>query len=373
MSFGYSAGELLGFAQLALKIVQNSRRACGEHHGLTREVKSLHSALKRLEREASEEESAETSTEPTNFKDLKGAIKGCVRVLKELDGILKKYSSLSERELSVKKLWSKVRFGNSEMQELSRYRAKISTYLGIITLHLNLSTGSEMRKIKLSIDGIAAKMASGHEGSLLTSYGDDDKAAWKELRRELHRDGFEDSFIRENRLSIMDYVRELGDKGAFDEAEPSVAIGGSVDDGISDVASETDDFKSVMSEWDDDEEPPHEEESQLSTEPQSDASTSVELSQMIERVAIPMEEVFLQSALARLRRAQEEGKQAVKLNQFELDALEKRRVALRDKEEADVQSALARIRRAQEEGKQEVELCQDELDALEKRRKRMGS
>jgi len=46
-------------------------------------------------------------------------------------------------------------------------------------------------------------------------------------------------------------------------------------------------------------------------------------------------------------------------------------IALRDKEEALVQSALARIRRAQEKGKREVKLNQDELDALEKRRKRM--
>lgn len=46
-------------------------------------------------------------------------------------------------------------------------------------------------------------------------------------------------------------------------------------------------------------------------------------------------------------------------------------IALRDKEEALVQSALARIRRAQEKGKQQVKLNQDELDALEKRRKRM--
>lgn len=36
-----------------------------------------------------------------------------------------------------------------------------------------------------------------------------------------------------------------------------------------------------------------------------------------------------------------------------------------------MQSALARIRRAQEKGKREVKLNQDELDALEKRRKRM--
>lgn len=50
------------------------------------------------------------------------------------------------------------------------------------------------------------------------------------------------------------------------------------------------------------------------------------------------------------------------------DALQ---IALRDKEEALVQSALARIRRAQEKGKREVKLNQDELDALENRRKRM--
>jgi hypothetical protein len=48
-------------------------------------------------------------------------------------------------------------------------------------------------------------------------------------------------------------------------------------------------------------------------------------------------------------------------------------VALRDKEEALVQSALARIRRAQEKGKREVKLNPDEIAALEKRRKRMQS
>ena len=48
-------------------------------------------------------------------------------------------------------------------------------------------------------------------------------------------------------------------------------------------------------------------------------------------------------------------------------------VALRDKEEALVQSALARIRRAQEKGKREVKLNPEELEALEKRRKRMQS
>ena len=57
----------------------------------------------------------------------------------------------------------------------------------------------------------------------------------------------------------------------------------------------------------------------------------------------------------------------------EVDGTNALQVAMRDKEEALVQSALARIRRAQEKGKQEVKLNQDELDALEKRRKRMQS
>ncbi|KAG9248324.1 hypothetical protein BJ878DRAFT_54418 [Calycina marina] len=55
----------------------------------------------------------------------------------------------------------------------------------------------------------------------------------------------------------------------------------------------------------------------------------------------------------------------------EYDGTNALQIALRDKEEALVQSALARIRRAQEKGKREVKLNQDELDALEKRRKRM--
>jgi hypothetical protein len=50
-----------------------------------------------------------------------------------------------------------------------------------------------------------------------------------------------------------------------------------------------------------------------------------------------------------------------------------KQIELREKEEALVQSALARIRRAQEKGKSEVKLEPDELAALERRRKRMQS
>jgi len=58
-------------------------------------------------------------------------------------------------------------------------------------------------------------------------------------------------------------------------------------------------------------------------------------------------------------------------SEAEAEGIDALQIALREKEEALVQSALRRIRRAQEKGKSEVKLNQEELDALENRRKRM--
>jgi len=79
------------------------------------------------------------------------------------------------------------------------------------------------------------------------------------------------------------------------------------------------------------------------------------------------------SSMTKARRSyqQEDTDSSSDSDMSEIDGTNALQVALRDKEEALVQSALARIRRAQEKGKREVKLNQDELDALEKRRKRM--
>lgn len=55
----------------------------------------------------------------------------------------------------------------------------------------------------------------------------------------------------------------------------------------------------------------------------------------------------------------------------EVEGVDPSQIALREKEEALVQSALRRIRRAQDKGKSEVKLNKEEMDALENRRKRM--
>lgn len=46
MSFGSSVGDFILLAQLAWKVVQGARQACGAHDALTGEVTSLHIVLR---------------------------------------------------------------------------------------------------------------------------------------------------------------------------------------------------------------------------------------------------------------------------------------------------------------------------------------
>jgi len=51
MSFGFSVGDGILLVQLAWSTLQGARKACGEHDELTREVASLHTVLRRLQKE----------------------------------------------------------------------------------------------------------------------------------------------------------------------------------------------------------------------------------------------------------------------------------------------------------------------------------
>jgi hypothetical protein len=48
MSCGYGFGDTIAVSQLAWKAMQNARKACGQYHELTRDLRSLHAVLNRL-------------------------------------------------------------------------------------------------------------------------------------------------------------------------------------------------------------------------------------------------------------------------------------------------------------------------------------
>lgn len=236
MSFGFSIGDFVLLTQLALKIVQNSRQACGAHDELTREVTSLHLVLQRLQLEVANPTSIINRINDGRREELRTIVGGCDRQLKVLDQVLTKYNGLSEETRRTTKLWQKIKFGNGEMKDLGKIRQELATHTAAITLLLNLlSMGSqgrveeymenhsaEMRELRSSLNWISASLQAGspnREGSILTSYGDDDKKIWKEFRRELLVEGFSSSVLRRNKNIIKDYVLELGARGALDTPE----------------------------------------------------------------------------------------------------------------------------------------------------------
>lgn len=238
MSFGYSISDVISLTQIAWTVVQNSRKACGEHDELTHEVSSLHVVLKRLQREVAKPENPVNKPGDSYWEELEFIARGCHRVLKILDQILKKYNALSEVERSGRKLWQKIKFGNGQMADLADYRSKVVYYTSAMSLWLNMvsigtmgsvekqmnDAGGDLKEIKEAVNGIAAHLMAKDrsEGSVLTAYPDDDKAIWKELRRELIGEGFSSSIIGKHKHLIKAYIEELGTRGLLDDPNPQV-------------------------------------------------------------------------------------------------------------------------------------------------------
>jgi len=232
MSFGFGIGDFILLTDLAWTTVENARKACGALDSLTCEVNSLHIVLQRLQTEVSKPESILNRKGDNRRKDLRTLAKGCKRVLGTLSGVLEKYNRLSEEQRSVTKLWQKVKFGNGEMQDLGIIRTELATYTQSITLFLNLLSigelgrvgrymdnhGEDLRDIKTNLHWVVASMqANSHEEkSILTTYTEDDKAVWKEFRRELIKLGVSSRVLRKHEDAIRKYVFALGKKGALD-------------------------------------------------------------------------------------------------------------------------------------------------------------
>ena len=243
MSFGYSIGDAVLLTQLAWKTVQNARKACGEHNELTQEVLSLHVVLRRLEHEIEKPETALNGVRSggSDKEELQVIVNGCQKVLNILDQVLTKYNALGEQERSGKRLWQKITFGNGKMADMAEMRAKLTYYTSAMSLFLNMvsmgtmgrveqqmnDTGGDLKEIKAAVNGITAHLMSSsirHEGSVLTAYADDDRAVWKEFRRELLGDGFSSSVIRKHKRLIKAYIEELGSRGLFDEEDPNMDV-----------------------------------------------------------------------------------------------------------------------------------------------------
>ncbi|KAL8999142.1 MAG: hypothetical protein Q9169_001921 [Polycauliona sp. 2 TL-2023] len=239
MSFGWSATDIALLVQLAYKTTQGARAACGKYDELSQETSSLHTVLNCLHFKVTKPVSS-MNRQASYGRELESIATGCKEVLSQLDKILVKYNALSEQERSARRLWKKIRFTGGVVVDVAELRSRVTYYTSALSLFLNLvsvgtlgavetkmdQAGGDLQDIKAAVNRITASLlATGRqEDSVLTTYTNDDKDAWRELRRGLHQAGFRDSVVRKHMNTIMAYVKELNDKGVLevgtDEASP---------------------------------------------------------------------------------------------------------------------------------------------------------
>jgi hypothetical protein len=100
------------------------------------------------------------------------------------------------------------------------------------------------------------------DGTVWTSYENDDRAFWRQLRRELVEEGYHSSVLRKYKELLKDYVEELGRRGVFDQ------INSEEDEKIEGDEESEEDFPLEAKEPQDD--------SQESMEPEEEESDGVE-------------------------------------------------------------------------------------------------
>jgi hypothetical protein len=72
------------------------------------------------------------------------------------------------------------------------------------------------------VKDIAAQMrdGSGSVSSRFTSYSDDDKAIWRDFRRDLIASGFRSDDLRKYSAALKTYLGQLQRQGLLDEDDP---------------------------------------------------------------------------------------------------------------------------------------------------------
>ena len=239
MSFGSSIGDCILLAQLAWNTYQGARKACGEHDELTREVSSLYKVLNRLRKEVSNPESQVNKASNDKRQELEEHAAGCEGILKTMHNVLTKYNALTGEQRRGRRLWQKIKFGNGQTKDLAEIRIKLSTHTSAIMMSLNLCSldsmgrvetalgrvearsamhGEQLHGIRKALHWVTANMtAVSGEGTVWTSYTNDDQMFWRELRRELVKEGYRSYTLQRHKRLIKNYVEELGNRGVFDD------------------------------------------------------------------------------------------------------------------------------------------------------------
>ncbi|KAK4565696.1 hypothetical protein LTR86_003544 [Recurvomyces mirabilis] len=223
MSFGFSPSDIVALVNIVSKTYQGWKKACGEYADVTATLDNLLIILNRIEEESRRPTSVLIRTQK-DATDLKDVLSNTTPTVRELHAIVERYKSLGLGK-SREKNWDKIRFGVRNLSDvrskLNQHLAALSTYLSTVGLSslTRIERGLEtLPQIKETVDALAAEIRAGRrEGTVMTTYEDDEKEVWKQFRRELVGEGMKSGMIHKYKPQIRAYLRALAEQGDLEE------------------------------------------------------------------------------------------------------------------------------------------------------------
>lgn len=140
----------------------------------------------------------------------------------QLRDIVEEYEGLRKSRC---RNWDRLRLGIKNLGDL---RGKLTLHTSCLTTYLNTvgisaigcveKRVNELPEMKKAIDGLAAESRAGRkEGSVTTTYTNDDTDIWRQFRRELIGEGFSSGSIQRFSSHLKDYLRRLRDQGLLEK------------------------------------------------------------------------------------------------------------------------------------------------------------
>ncbi|OCK87467.1 TPR-like protein [Cenococcum geophilum 1.58] len=223
MSFGFSVGDIITLTQLTTRTYDGWKNACGKYGDITSNLAVLQTLLMRIEAEAQAPNSL-ICRNTEDFGGWKTLYESCHTLVVELEEVLDKHKSLGTNR---RKNWDRIQLGNRNLDDLNKRLVGKTTSLSAYISVLGISSQGRVEngvfpELLQKIDHMAAQMRKGNSSirSVLTTYEGDDKAVWREFRRELIGTGIGSREIHKYSAALKTYLSRLQRDGLLDEEEP---------------------------------------------------------------------------------------------------------------------------------------------------------